>query len=79
MDVYRHGVDGQFAIRGREQEVIDYYGGIWPVPMKNPRLANKINGISPYNPLGIAFDLYNRASFMPYKGRVDDFLNLEFK
>ena len=35
------------AIRGREQDLINAYGGVG-----SPNLANKINGISPLNPLG---------------------------
>ena len=35
------------AIRGREQQLIDAYGSIG-----SPRIANRINGISPFNTLG---------------------------
>ncbi|WP_217509834.1 RHS repeat-associated core domain-containing protein [Herbaspirillum sp. C9C3] len=38
------GPEAYAAIRGREQNIIDYYGGIG-----NPRVGNMINGISPLN------------------------------
>jgi len=52
---------GYYAIRGREQDVINGYGGIG-----SPMLGNTRNGIWEYNP---NIPLYMRASklmFVPY-------------
>ena len=46
------------AIRGREQQMIEALGGVG-----SPQVANKINGISPYNPLGGYYRL--RSTFGP--------------
>ena len=43
-------LQGYPAMRGREQQVIDSYGGIG-----SPLVANKIRGVSQYNPLGFGF------------------------
>lgn len=48
------GIQGYPAIRGREQQLIDFYGGIG-----NPKVGNRIRGVAKYNPLG---SLYHNAS-----------------
>ena len=51
---------GYFAIRGREQQLIDFYGGV-----RSPGLANLIRGVSPINPLGRAYHNASNAYFGP--------------
>ena len=46
IDVGRQGLNAYFAIRGREQQLIDYYGGIGHVEVANIR-----RGIARPNPL----------------------------
>jgi hypothetical protein len=46
------------AIRGREQQLIDSFGGVG-----SPGVANAIRGVSPYNPLG---RLYQGASDLAF-------------
>lgn len=46
IDKYIQGLNAYGAIRGREQQLIDFYGGIG-----NPRVANKIRGVSKLNVL----------------------------
>lgn len=41
IDVWIQGVVGYGAIRGREQQLMDYYGGVG-----SPKLGNKIRGVS---------------------------------
>ena len=41
------GLEGKMAIRGREQQLIDYHGGIG-----NKKVANKIRGVAKWNPAG---------------------------
>lgn len=41
------GFEGKMAIRGREQQLIDYHGGIG-----NKKVANKIRGVAKWNPNG---------------------------
>ena len=53
-DRFACGEEGRVAIRGREQQLIDSYGGI-----KAPNLFNKIRAVSINNPLG---RLYHQAS-----------------
>ena len=48
------------AIRGREQQLIEAYGGVG-----SPGVANKINGISPRNPLGMYYRLRSTLEFGP--------------
>ena len=50
IDRAAHGLRAKFAIRGREQQLIDYYGGIG-----SSKLANKRRGVSKTNPLGHAY------------------------
>lgn len=48
--------DYRWAVRGREQQMIEYFGGIG-----SPYVGNRINGISPYNPME---PVYRSSSFM---------------
>ena len=53
-------------IRGREQQLIDYYGGIG-----SKRVANDIRGVSKINPFGRDFHNASNADFgrlAPYTG-----------
>ena len=50
IDKVAKGPAGYFAIRGREQQYIDYLGGIGA-----PRVANTIRGVARFNPYGRAF------------------------
>lgn len=43
------GAQGRPAIRGREQQLMDSYGG---VSSDNPKLGSKIRGVSVINPFG---------------------------
>lgn len=57
---------GYSAIRGREQQLIDYHGGIG-----NPKLGNIRRGVSKINPLGYGFHLNSDLFFgklAPYTG-----------
>lgn len=47
IDVWIQGAHGYGAIRGREQQLMDYYGGVG-----SSKLGNRIRGISKYNPSG---------------------------
>ena len=66
VDRYVQGAHGYSAIRGREQQLIDYHGGIGSY-----RVANKIRGVSKFNPGG---RLYHQTSnwffgnIAPYTG-----------
>lgn len=60
------GIHGKMAIRGREQQLIDYYGGIG-----NPKVANSIRGVSKLNPGGRVFHMQSNLFFgniAPYTG-----------
>lgn len=60
------GMHGYGAIRGREQQMIDFYGGIG-----NPKVANKIRGVSKWNIAGRGFHYYSNKYFgniAPYTG-----------
>ena len=48
------------AIRGREQNLIDAYGGVG-----SPNVANRINGISALSPLGPYYLYRSQAEFGP--------------
>jgi RHS repeat-associated protein len=67
VDVAAQGIQAKPAIRGREQQLIDFHGGIG-----HPRVANLIRGVSKYNPLGRAYhnasDLYF-GNIAPYTGK----------
>ncbi len=45
IDKAMQGKNSKLSIRGREQQLIDFYGGIF-----SGKIANKINGISRINP-----------------------------
>ena len=44
LDVAAQGISSYPAIRGREQQLIEFFGGVG-----SPNVGNSINGISPYN------------------------------
>jgi len=50
LDVAAQGMFAYPAIRGREQQLIDFYGGIG-----SPNVGNSIRGVSPWNPAGYDF------------------------
>ncbi len=58
IDVGRQGINGYFAIRGREQQLIDYYGGI-----TNTKVANIRRGVAKINPAGLKFHLLSNQYF----------------
>ena len=60
VDVAVQGADGYFAIRGREQQAIDYFGGV-----DSPNGGNRIRGVSKYNPLGRGYHNMSDAYFGP--------------
>ncbi len=47
IDRVAYGAVGRAAIRGREQQLIDSFGGVG-----NPRVANLIRGVARANPAG---------------------------
>ena len=52
---------GYPAIRGREQQVIDHYGGVG-----HPKVGNKIRGVAKYRPgAGRAYWLMSNIQFGP--------------
>jgi RHS repeat-associated protein len=59
----REGFAAYGAIRGREQQIIDYYGGTG-----SPYVANAINGISPVNPLHFYYMATSWERFGVYTG-----------
>ena len=66
IDRYAYGDLGKYAIRGREQQLIDFYGGIG-----NARLGNLIRGVSPFNPAGRMYHRMSNKYFgniAPYTG-----------
>jgi hypothetical protein len=57
-------MQGYAAIRGREQQVLDLYGGVGDT-------GNSIRAVSPYNPFGLIYWEASNMSFgplMPYNG-----------
>jgi len=57
---------GKPAIRGREQQLIDYYGGVG-----SRRVANRIRGVSKANPMGRFYHSQSNSFFgniAPYTG-----------
>ena len=57
---------GKIAIRGREQQLIDFYGGVG-----SRRVANVIRGVSKYNPAGRVYHETSNLLFgniAPYTG-----------
>ncbi len=59
------------SIRGREQQLIDYHGG---AQSTGGTSANKINGISEFNPMR---EVYLEASNYEFGPLVQEFSNLE--
>ena len=60
------GYQGYPAIRGREQQLIDFHGGVG-----SPNVGNRIRGVSQYNPLGRAYHELSNLYFgqlAPYTG-----------
>lgn len=66
VDKFAIGIEGKNAIRGREQQLIDYHGGIG-----NKRVANKIRGVARWNPNGRYYHSKSNDYFgniAPYTG-----------
>ncbi|MBR6946120.1 MAG: hypothetical protein IKH64_09295, partial [Prevotella sp.] len=66
LDCWAKGPLGHDAIRGREQQLIDYYGGIG-----NSKLGNKIRGVSKSNIWGRYYHNMSNSYFgniAPYTG-----------
>lgn len=66
LDVTAQGIQSYPAIRGREQQLIDYYGGVG-----SEKVANNIRGVSKINPLGRVYNLASDTYFgkkAPYSG-----------
>ena len=64
IDKVAKGPAGYLAIRGREQQYIDYLGGIGA-----PRVANTIRGVSRFNPYG---RVYHAAASLTF-GSIADY------
>ncbi len=54
---------GYSAIRGREQQLIDYYGGVG-----SPNVGNSIRGVSKINPYGRVYHSMSNTYFGPLSG-----------
>lgn len=54
------GPMGYLAIRGREQQLIDFYGGVG-----NSNVGNSIRGVGYYNPVGPGLHSLSNATFGP--------------
>lgn len=79
----RHADPAYQAIRGREQQMIDFYGGAWSdtggrggphvlKPGAKSKSGNSIRGVSKINPLGRVFDAAATVAFgrrAPYTGK----------
>lgn len=66
VDKWAMGEFGRQAIRGREQQLIDKYGGIG-----NPKVANSIRGVARYNINGYMYHSASDRAFgniAPYTG-----------
>jgi hypothetical protein len=66
VDVAGQGWDASPAVRGREQQLMDFYGGVG-----SPGVANAIRGVSKINPGGRLFHTLSDANFgniAPYTG-----------
>ena len=66
VDCAVQGALGKPAIRGREQQLIDYYGGVG-----SRRVANRIRGVSKANPMGRFYHSQSNSFFRniaPYTG-----------
>jgi len=63
LDVASQGYPlGYYAIRGREQQLIDFFGGIG-----SPNIGNTINAIWQYNPNRPLYMSASNAMFGPLK------------
>jgi hypothetical protein len=60
LDVSRQGVSAYPAIRGREQQLIDFYGGVG-----SPNVGNSIRGVGYYNLSGRFFHGQSNLYFGP--------------
>lgn len=60
IDRVAQGPIGRAAIRGREQQLIDYYGGVG-----SPNVGNSIRGVARYNPQGRFFHAVSNKKFGP--------------
>ena len=60
IDKVGKGTIGRHATRGREQQLIDFYGGIG-----NPKVANIIRGVSRFNPNGRYYHFMSNKQFGP--------------
>lgn len=58
LDAIAIGPLGKLAIRGREQQLIDFHGGVG-----SPSVGNSIRGVSIYNPLGPLYHSSSTATF----------------
>ena len=66
IDRFVQGTPAYAAIRGREQQLIDYYGGVG-----SSRVGNSIRGVSKANPMGRYFHEKSNQYFgklSPYTG-----------
>lgn len=62
LDVAAQGISSYPAIRGREQQLIEFFGGVG-----SPTCGNRINGISPFNPLKESMMNASTIMFGPLK------------
>ena len=60
LDAWAVGPGAYAAIRGREQQVIDFFGGVG-----NPKVGNSIRGVAKMNPAGRGFWNRSNATFGP--------------
>ncbi len=65
IDRIAYGPLGYMAIRGREQQLIDYFGGVG-----SPKVANKIRGVSRFNLMGHD---YHKASNREFHEEIHTF------
>ncbi|MBD5358068.1 MAG: hypothetical protein HDR88_13860 [Bacteroides sp.] len=67
IDKFKPGIQGYRAIRGREQQLIDFYGGIG-----DPKVANSIRGVAERNRRGRRYHMLSNRYFgniAPYTGK----------
>jgi len=68
LDMAAQGILAYPAIRGREQQLIDHYGGVG-----NPKVGNSIRGVGRANPLGYSYWEASNAWFgylAPFTGYI---------
>jgi hypothetical protein len=64
LDRSAHGFHGYLAIRGREQIMIDAFGGSWSDKGRgNTRSGNNIRGVSRFNPFAPAYYFFAKLFF----------------